>query len=520
MRKKLVLLFVAVLLLLSTLILPISALKLTYSPTDAYKSSIFYERLVNLKLTGDQRRDILNVAISQLGYHEGNSRSEFHGMNYLGSQNYVEYNYANKNTLDAGGSYYWCASFVTFCARQAGVSTSTVISSVSCDNFVVNFKNQGRYKTRASGYTPVAGDFIFFLDSGANRTYASHIGIVVGVSGGKVYTIEGNTSRDMVNYRSYDLGNSRIVGYAVPAYTGTTGNYGDFELKNGYVEIGIYKVTSDTLNLRSSPTTSSSIVHTVKKSTELYISEASGDWGKTVYNGKTVWISLHYVTPKDIADYTITYRVGNDKVDSQTARAGSTAKILPLDEIPIGYEFLGWSRKQSSSSAELSPSDSLTVTGNVTLYAVLKAKPITVSFYDWDGTLIGKTVYKYGDTVLEPSAPERASDEKFDYVFVGWDKSFISTARADRSYTAVYRAVEKTLPPSSSNNNTSQENDGDIPNDTTVESPSPENGSPELPNEAPITESQSKPMPAKSSIAAFLVLIIATATLFIVKRKF
>ena len=358
------------------------------------------------------------------------------------------------------------------------------------------------------------------MDSGANRTYASHIGIVVGVSGGKVYTIEGNTSRDMVNYRSYDLGNSRIVGYAVPAYTGTTGNYGDFELKNGYVEIGIYKVTSDTLNLRSSPTTSSSIVHTVKKSTELYISEASGDWGKTVYNGKTVWISLHYVTPKDVADYTITYRVGNDKVDSQTARAGSTAKILPLDEIPIGYEFLGWSRKQSSSSAELSPSDSLTVTGNVTLYAVLKAKPITVSFYDWDGTLIGKTVYKYGDTVLEPSAPERASDEKFDYVFVGWDKSFISTARADRSYTAVYRAVEKTLPPSSSNNNTSQENDGDIPNDTTVESPSPENGSPELPNEAPITESQSKPMPAKSSIAAFLVLIIATATLFIVKRKF
>lgn len=520
MRKKLVLLFVAVLLILPTLILPISALKLTYSPTDAYKSSIFYERLVNLKLTGDQRRDILNVAISQLGYHEGNSRSEFHGMNYLGSQNYVEYNYANKNTLDAGGSYYWCASFVTFCARQAGVSTSTVINSVSCDNFVVNFKSQGRYKTRASGYTPVAGDFIFFLDSGANRTYASHIGIVVGVSGGKVYTIEGNTSRDMVNYRSYDLGNSRIVGYAVPAYTGTTGNYGDFELKNGYVEIGIYKVTSDTLNLRSSPTTSSSIVHTVKKSTELYISEASGDWGKTVYNGKTVWISLHYVTPKDVADYTITYRVGNDKVGSQTARAGSTAKILPLDEIPIGYEFVGWSRKQSSSSAELSPSDSLTVTGNVTLYAVLKAKPITVSFYDWDGTLIGKTVYKYGDTVLEPSAPERASDEKFDYVFVGWDKSFISTARADRSYTAVYRAVEKTLPPSSSNNNTNQENDGDIPNDTTVESPSPENGSPELPNEAPITESQSKPMPAKSSIAAFLVLIIATATLFIVKRKF
>ena len=519
MIKKLVLLFAAILLILPVLILPISALKLTYSPTEAYKSSIFYERLASIKLTGDQRRDILNVAISQLGYHEGNSKSEFHGMNYLGSQNYVEYNYANKNTLDAGGSYYWCASFVTFCARQAGISTTAVINSVSCDNFVVNFKNQGRYKTRASGYTPIAGDFIFFLDSGANRTYASHIGIVVGVSGGKVYTIEGNTTRDMVNYRSYDLGNSRIVGYAVPAYTGTTGNYGDFELKNGYVEIGIYKVTSDTLNLRSNPTTSSSIVYTVNKSTELYISEASGDWGKTVYNGKTVWISLHYVTPKDVSDYIITYRVGNDTTGSQTARAGSSVKIRSLDDIPIGYEFVGWSRKPSSSSAELSPGDSITVTGSATLYAVLKAKPINVSFYDWDGALISQTVYKYGDTVIEPPTPERASDDKFDYVFEGWDKSFISTARSDRSYVAVYSKTEKTLPPSSSD--TVNETGGEPPNDdTTTLFPEPEDSQVELPSEEDTVTVQGKPIPAKASISALLALILATVALFVIKRKF
>ncbi len=428
----------------SILAIPLSALTLTYSPTSAYKSSIFYERLKAIKLTGDQRRDIVNVAISQLGYHEGDSRSDFGGLNYSGTGNYVEYNYANRETMDGGGSYYWCASFVTFCARQAGIPTSTIINSVSCDNFVVSFKNASRYKTRASGYTPVAGDLIFFLYSGSNRTYASHVGIVVGVKDGRVYTIEGNTTRDMVNRRSYPLTNTSIVGYGVPAYKGTTGDYSDLDLKNGYVEPGLYRVNSDTLNLRAAPSTSSAILGTVKRSTELLITEADGDWGKTVYNGKTVWASLSYLLPSDVSDYRVTYMVNGDKLKVDAAHVGTAVTVKDIETIPTGYEFLGWSSDQASDKVEYLAGDTLTVISNLTLYAVLKAKPITVRFFDIDGTLIKSTVYKYGDTVDEPDQPERASDDSYDYIFDGWDKPIIKTARTDRDYHATYRLVEHT----------------------------------------------------------------------------
>ncbi len=444
MKKRILIFFITVILVLSLLSVPLGALTLTYSPTGAYKSSIFYERLTDIKLTGDQRRDIVNVAISQLGYHEGNSRADFGGLNYSGSGNYVEYNYANRETLDAGGSYYWCASFVTFCARQAGIPTSAVINSVSCDNFVINFKNASRYKTRASGYKPLTGDLIFFLYPDANRTYASHVGIVVGVKDGKVYTIEGNTTRNLVNYRSYSLTNTNIVGYGVPAYKGTTGNYSDFALKTGYVEPGIYKVNSDNLNLRSSPTTSSSLVGSVKRSTQLFISEAEGDWGKTTYNGKTVWVHLNYLLPSDISDYRVVYKVNGVETKVDTARAGSKLTLKDIGSIPTGYEFLGWSTSKASNKVEHRVGDTVSVKSDLTLYAVLEAKPITIRFFNNDGELISSTIYKYGDNVKEPEAPEKESDDTYEYIFDGWDKPVISTARADRDYHATYKAIERT----------------------------------------------------------------------------
>ena len=44
----------------------ITALTPAFDVTEIYKSSLFYDRLVNIELTGDQRRDILNIAISSL----------------------------------------------------------------------------------------------------------------------------------------------------------------------------------------------------------------------------------------------------------------------------------------------------------------------------------------------------------------------------------------------------------------------------------------------------------------------
>lgn len=76
-----------------------------------YKKSKFYKRLMALKLSGSSRTNILAIANSQMGYHEGNKTSQMGGTS-SGSKNYTEYGY-----------YYglqgaWCAMFVNWCARE------------------------------------------------------------------------------------------------------------------------------------------------------------------------------------------------------------------------------------------------------------------------------------------------------------------------------------------------------------------------------------------------------------------
>lgn len=68
-------------------------LDMPYTSSASYRNSIYYSRLCNVSLTGDQRVDIVNVAASQIGYHEGNNTSELDGNNINGTGNYTEYGY-------------------------------------------------------------------------------------------------------------------------------------------------------------------------------------------------------------------------------------------------------------------------------------------------------------------------------------------------------------------------------------------------------------------------------------------
>ena len=86
-------------------------------------------------------------------------------------------------------------------------------AGAGCTYSLRYYKNKGQFHT--SG--PKPGDQIFF---GTGIDNSTHTGIVEKVDGGKVYTIEGNTS-DQVARRSYALSNSRILGYGRPAYDET-----------------------------------------------------------------------------------------------------------------------------------------------------------------------------------------------------------------------------------------------------------------------------------------------------------
>lgn len=194
---------------------------MSYSGSKSYQSGKYYTRLTNVKLTGDQRTDIVNIAKSQVGYQEGSSSSQLSGTSY-GGKNYTEY-----------GRWYglqdmWCAMFVSWCANTAGVSSSVVPKHCFTPTGLQWFKDRGRAYSRKTvangGYTPKAGDIIYFKSS-RNNNSTNHVGIVTKYSNRTVYTVEGNTSSATISTnggavceKSYSIDNTYIVYICSPAY--------------------------------------------------------------------------------------------------------------------------------------------------------------------------------------------------------------------------------------------------------------------------------------------------------------
>lgn len=157
-----------------------------------YQNSLYHQQLesaINM-MTGDQRSDILKIAESQIGYTEGDRETDLDGTSNQNhehkNKNYAEYVYWYWNVY-GGEDYPWCAAFVSWCARQANISTSIVPNEKYVPHYFTNYKNILNIKK--SGYTPVPGDFF------TTKSH-SHVGIVYSVDPqkGTITTIEGNTN--------------------------------------------------------------------------------------------------------------------------------------------------------------------------------------------------------------------------------------------------------------------------------------------------------------------------------------
>ena len=70
-------------------------------------------------------------------------------------------------------------------------------------------------------------------------------------------------------------------------------------------------------------------------------------------------------------------------------------------------------------------------------YEVPKAT-YTVTFKDWDGTVLKTQTVEEGSSATPPSNPNREG-----YIFVGWDKSY-SNITANTTITALYNEIPKT----------------------------------------------------------------------------
>lgn len=152
--------------------------------------------------------NVINLAASQVGYHEKASYSNLDDFNANnGSANYNKY----ARDLGIANGQPWCASFVWWCMASNGMPQSIYPQSAYVPTIKNWFAQRSMFVYRG-GYTPKAGDYIIFGD-------CDHVGIVEHVSGNYVNTIEGNTS-NAVKRHSYPLDSSYILGYGIVNYSG------------------------------------------------------------------------------------------------------------------------------------------------------------------------------------------------------------------------------------------------------------------------------------------------------------
>ena len=170
-----------------------------------YRNGAYYANLAAVNLTGNQAADVVAVAASQIGYHEGSSRKDLSGGNgetgvaYTG--NYTEYGrwFFNNNA-----PYAWCNLFVAWCIRAAGVGESIATQNpFDIDGWRAIGGNIYSWKdVREGKIVPTTGDLILYSNtcsawkksSSLIRT-SHHIGICSWSEGSStIHTIEGNTS--------------------------------------------------------------------------------------------------------------------------------------------------------------------------------------------------------------------------------------------------------------------------------------------------------------------------------------
>ena len=155
----------------------------------------------------EAKNKLVSWCNSQVGTHEG-------------ANNYNKYAADPRITQLLGWNAQnqpWCdiftdEAFIDCFGLQIGAAMtyqSIGRGSALCSASAQFFKNNGAW----SG-TPEVGDVVFFYVSGG----INHQGIVTGISGNTITTVEGNSS-DMVARRTYTIGSSQIAGYGRPKWS-------------------------------------------------------------------------------------------------------------------------------------------------------------------------------------------------------------------------------------------------------------------------------------------------------------
>jgi hypothetical protein len=128
-----------------------------------------------------------------------------------------------------------------------------------------------------------------------------------------------------------------------------------------------------------------------------------------------------------INSYTVTFLDWDGSVLATDTVDHGGAATAPADPTREGYTFAGWDV----------PFDN--VTGDLTVTAQYQINSYTVTFLDWDGTVLATDVVDHGSAATAPADPTREG-----YTFTGWDVPF-DNVTGDLTVTAQYQINSYTV---------------------------------------------------------------------------
>ena len=111
----------------------------------------------------------------------------------------------------------------------------------------------------------------------------------------------------------------------------------------------------------------------------------------------------------------------------------------PWGPIPTGYSYAGWEEDFSH------------VTGNMKIHTRYVANPYTVTFKNYNDTVLEEALFEYGTVPFySKGTPHRDTDAEYSYEFLGWVSSVtgqtvqvLPEVTGNVTYTAVYTQVDR-----------------------------------------------------------------------------
>ena len=158
-------------------------------------------------------------------------------------------------------------------------------------------------------------------------------------------------------------------------------------------------------------------------STIRFRSEAS--WGRTFYFTVTIkWYPYYNITV-------------NNGTGGGRVTMGSSTTITAT--VPTGYSFKQWNDGNTQNPRTIS-----NISTHQTYTAQFEKLKYTITFKNWDGSVLQSGLVEYGTTPSYSGTPTRPEDDNYIYTFSGWSPS-VSSVTGNAEYIAQYTATLKKI---------------------------------------------------------------------------